>query len=349
MLTNRRMLLTFLAVSSAVATGCGGDGDGSTAADHSISNLLTELPAIAVDGGTPIQIAYSDLERATELGGLTEPALDDTDAVIDWARIISNESDPASDAPALGALLPQAANPDMIAGVQEFDAEMGWSVLDIDAFVEFEAPPQNVAVIAGTMEASDIDGAAGRAEDGIWSVGDGDDFDVDLEATTAARPLGGPVRMAVQDDLLAVSRSTPPLRSWLDGDETFGDNETLMAVAEQLDAADVYAAYLIGADGGTGTNPYDAYGLGVSVVDDESAGVFVYHYADSDTAEGSVEAVQALFDGTSDQTQAPWSDVFSSWDVAAHDDTVVVTVGFTDNRPPAVMWQIMFTRDDLVS
>jgi hypothetical protein len=320
-----------------------------TDSDRSIVAMLGQLPASLADGDELVQIAYTDLDAATELSGLERPdSPSDTDALVDWAQGLTVIV-PTDGEPAMAAILPEAVNPSMVLKADEFRDEVGWSLLDIGAFIEFQQPPQVFTVIDGDIDPADIDAAAGAATDDIWSVGDGDDFEQDIAALTPARPLGAPLRMAQHDGLLAVSRSTPPVKAWLADEPSLADDSALTAVAGQLDDADAYAAYLVDADPSTHSNPFDALGLGVALDGDGPLGLFVYHYADEAAATDAAAAVTALFEGRSDRTQAPWSDVFSSWDVAAAGDVVVARVRFADERPPNVLWQILFTRDNLTA
>ena len=155
--------------------------------------------------------------------------------------------------------------------------------------------------------------------------------------------------MAQHDGLFAVASSRPPVESWLADEPSLADNDALVGVAERLDDAGAYTAYLLDDTPGTETNPYDAIGVGQTVDDDGPLGLFVYHYADEATANDAADTVTGLFEGQSDQTRAPWSDVFSSFDVAADGDAVVVRVRFADERPPGVLWQILFSRDNLTA
>ena len=297
-----------------------------------------------------MQIAYSDLDAATELSDLERPdSIGDTDTLVDWAQRISVVVSTEDDSPTIAAIMPEATNPTMLLSIGEFRDEVGWSLLDVGAFIEFQQPPLRFTVIDGSIDAADIDNAVGTVDDGIWSVGEGDDFAIDLDGQTAARPLGAPLRMAQHGGLFAVASSRPSVESWLAAEPSLADNDALVGVAEQLDDAGAYTAYLLDDAPGTETNPYDAIGVGQSVDDDGPLGLFVYHYADEATANDAADTVTGLFEGQSDQTRVPWSDVFSSFDVVADGDAVVVRVRFADERPPGVLWQILFGRDNLTA
>ncbi|MBI5090022.1 MAG: hypothetical protein HZB15_14460 [Actinobacteria bacterium] len=348
----RNMVIGAVLAAAGVAA-CGGDDDtseGSSGSARSVTALLDELPSSLATGDDLVQIAYGDLDAATEASGVERPARTaGADETITWAQAISSPSTPDDGSPAIAAIFPEAVSPTMLAQIEEFRDEVGWSLLDVGAFIEFQQPPQVFTVIGGEIDATEIDDAVGAAQDDIWTVGEGDDFQTDLASRTAARPLGTPLRMAEHDGLLAVSRSTPPVQAWLGDEPSLADDPALGELAEQLDDARVYSAYLLDVDGSTDTNPFDAVALGVATDDDQPIGLFVYHYADAAAAEQAVDAVTALFDGRSDLTQAPWTETFSSVDVAAHDDAVVARVTFADDRPPAVMWQIAFARDNLTA
>jgi hypothetical protein len=331
-----------------VVAACSGSDDGG-ADDSSIVDMLDELPAEVGDGDDPVQIAYGNLQAATELAGLERPtSADDVDAVLDWLMPLTGLSN--DDHPALvHVAMPMAANSERAQQIDEFAAETGWSLVNVDSYIEYQRPPDLFTAINGSTRSADLDQAAGPADDGVWSVGDGDDYASNLDDVSAARPFGAPLRMGMDDDELAVSRSTPALRAWLaDEGPTMADNAPLFALAEQLDAGTVYSAYLFSADPTRDTeNPFDAMGAGLSVDDGEPQAWFVYHYADDATAEAAVATVRGILDGSSERTRAPWSDIFSDWEVTAVDDVVVAELHFVEGRPPGVVWQILFSQDTL--
>src|SRR5690606_10685044 len=77
------------------------------------------------------------------------------------------------------------------ASIDEFEAEVGWSVLDADTFVEAIKAPRSFMVISGDFDDDVFDDAdVIELPEGIVTAGEGKDHLTDLANRTAARPLG---------------------------------------------------------------------------------------------------------------------------------------------------------------
>ena len=357
--------LVLTAVALASCTGNDGEDDGNRGGG-SIESLLGEIPAAANTEPANLTIVAGNLDRAAELAGVTPFEADTTtDEMLENITLLTGI--PRDGKPAIvSMLLPDAVAPRSLSENDEIRDELGWSIVNVNSFIELQSLPYRFAVLRADVAADDIDDAVGASENGIWSLG-GADLEQNLRDITPARRLGDSLRMALDDDLLAVSRTTPPIREWLDGaDETLADDEALSSIAKALDEADVYSAMLVVGDfsivaalGGRGSleqleqiladsaliNPFDALGAGLSVVDDEPLGTFVYRFGSEADAKAAVESVRAVFeDGTSFVSNQPLSDMFEVRSVEANGDVVVATSSFRDARP-GVVWQMINARD----
>lgn len=352
-ITTRRALATIAAGTALLsAAACGGDDSGSGSGDFSIAGALAQLPESALNDN--FIITASDLDRATELAGATRPDADaDFDETFEWLKQIDGVfADDDDNWPIVAVLLPEAASIQYLQDIDGFRDELGWSLLQVSSYAETSLPPGRFTVLDGEFDFDAIDDAIDDKDGDIWKIG-GDDFEVSVGDRTAARPIGESLRLAEQDGQLAVSKSTPPIEDWLENDDDrVADDEDLLAVAEALDEHDVYTAMLLDADsltyspGGRDVPPevaeqlerqllteFEAFGAGLTVVDDEPVGVLAYEHSDEADAEENAELLQELFDnGTSFRTADPLEDLFPDAEVTVDGTTVVVTVHFGDGR-----------------
>jgi hypothetical protein len=344
----RSITIAVVAASLAVAA-CGGDddggGDGGSSGDG-IAALLRQMPAVE-RGDDLIQYTYGDLAMATELAGLTRPTSpSSTDDVVAWAVGISgfgSDDEPAT----VVAPVPEVFGARGVNDMDEFADEIGWSILDVDRFLELSMLPDRFTLIDGTVDTEAVEQAVGPARNDIWSLGEGDDFELG-DSRSAASPLGVPIRMTERDGLFAVTPSTDMAGAFFDGDDLGGD-DGFVAVAEHLDDADVYGAFLVSMSDDRDGSPFDTVGIGVALDDDGALVVIAYHYADEAAAADAVGDVEDVLDGESLRTGQPWSEIFSSSEVTADGSTVVATLRLADDRSPSIAQQILFAGDSLVN
>jgi hypothetical protein len=71
--------------------------------------------------------------------------------------------------------------------IEEFEADVGWTMLDVDRFVERATPPDTVTLLEGEWES--LNAALGPPENGVWVAGD-PDRSPNPGDITPARPLG---------------------------------------------------------------------------------------------------------------------------------------------------------------
>ena len=335
---------------------CGGDDSSSDSDDYSVVGGLEQLPESTLDDGYLIQTA--DLATASDLSGLDRPDPDaDFDEASDWLLHIDGaiQSDD-EDAPTVSGLLPEAANRQELQQIDEFRDEVGWTVLGVDHYVEVSLPPDRFTVMAGDFDTDALDDALGEADDGVWTLGDGDDYEVSIEDRSAARPLGETLHLAEQDGRLAVSKSSRQIEDWVDGDgDTVAGDDAIHAVGAALDDQDVYAAMILDgepliADGDDALEPFDVLGLGLTLDDDQPRAVFVYHFGDEGDAEDAADGIEAAFeDGVSLRTAAPISDFFEDPEVTVDGATVTVVADLARDLAAGRIWQFAFTQDLITS
>ena len=327
-------------------TACSDDGSGDSEVDDSpITSSLAQIPeSVRVDGFE--MIAYGDLERAGELIGRSRPDFDpgETEDFFDWVRNLVGfplEDDVRVE---VFVALPNVTSPQRIDRLDEFTEELGWSAIEMSSFIEYQAPPDSLTVMRGDFSADRIDSAVGTREDDIWRVGD-EDLSINADERSVARPLGESVRMALNDDLLAVSRATGPVADWLGDGDTLADDDDLVAVASALDAAGSYSALLVVEP--SGNRP--AYGVGLSLVDGDPVATFVYLYDDARDATDAAARLEALIaDGTSNATDRPWSDAFTIDSIEIDDRLVVASLQLEDFNPGSV-FAVVYTRDNIIA
>jgi hypothetical protein len=324
---------------------CSGDDGGVTAtgadAGSGVSAMLALLPPSEPIDGTPLVVAYGDLDAATDLAGASRPDdVTDVDGYADWVMEINTGGDVAT-------LLPQTAQPRSADDLAAVADELGVSLLDVDRFVELQMPPSTLAVFVGDAGSDELESALGAPVDGILSAGDGDDFEFSPDAITAARPIGAPLRLASRDGAIAIGTSTPLVQAWLAGTPTLADDTVLAGLASRLDASTVYAATLVRwSAAGSDPTTFDAIGAGLALDDDGALGVIVYHYADDATASGAVATLETVLAGDSAVSDDPWSEYFPSWEVAADGPFVTVRLRVADGRAD-VLWRALNSADTL--
>ncbi|WP_157551028.1 hypothetical protein [Nocardioides jensenii] len=374
---NRPVLIGLAAGALALTVACSGSDD-SDDSDHvdkaaplssgySVRAALAEIPDSAVEGEVLVQTA--DLRAATEAAGVEFPTDGSREGTTPWLMALT---DGASDRPAPGFVpLPesfnlQSASPDDFAGV------LGWSVLDVDSFVELSVPPGRFAVVTGDFDDDTLSGDLTEVEDGIVTDREGEDFENDLASVNATNPLGVPTRLARQDDRIALGTSTPAVRSWLDGGDTLADDDALAAVAGALDDEDVVSAVLTHVEGGQDPaaalgsqaspeqlkalseqidgfvpdDPFDAVGIGWAVDDGKAEVHVAYHFESDDAATDGAKVLEKTYrEGVSVVSQTPFSDYLSVDDVETDDSVVTVSVTPADDNRDGFLYQALVQRE----
>jgi hypothetical protein len=343
-------LSVVLAAACASEAGPGGGGDSGAGGDATVSAYLARLPA--GDGDDPVVVTYGDIARAAEIAGLERPEdVDDQQAVADFMMEVGGQRQGEGEPARVAVLVPQAAQPATSVGdLQGFVDDVGWSILEVDAFAERDTPPRRIALLDGGFDADRLDGTLDDAGDGTWVVGD-PDGDVNVEDITPARPLGEPLWLSLDDDRLTVTwdhDDMAPARDADGGDGTLAGDATLAALGAALDDRDVYSAMLLRDDNllsgiddrmaGEGASPAQIEGMdlagcegmdgaAIGVADDgEPLIVLALGHVDTDAAGRNADVVADVFeDGEEARTGRPWSDLLTVESVDTEDTVVVVT------------------------
>lgn len=197
-----------------VAAGCGDDGgSGETGfgsgEQYSITGALSQIPReFAADLEGNIEIYVADLLAAGEATGQSRPTgSSDADEATEWLGPMTGRSEAPVFVPVPIALLDGVGR-----SLGEYKDEVGFAVTDVDATIESRALPLSMMVLAGELEPASTTEVA----DGVLTVGDGGDFEIDLLNAASARNLGRPIRIASNDGLVLLSTSTDAASAWLD-------------------------------------------------------------------------------------------------------------------------------------
>lgn len=353
-----RGVATGLLLALALVAGCDDNGTAGGGVP-SFAERLELLPQSLADDADSIVVHMADLDRAAGLGGLERPAdLSDQDAVVAYLSAISGHGAIDGPAPEVAALLPDRVSR-ATTRMSDFDAELGWSAVDVDWFAETPTPPVVFTVLGGEFEEDRLTGAMGDPEDGIWRLG-GEDGTMDVNDTSAARPLGESLRLALAGGRLLVSNRTGPVEDARGDGDTLAEVPELVALAEAMEAEDVYSALL---DAG---GSYEAQGvpeelraeqvtlepfLGVAAGlahDGAPYVVLAYTHADEGAAEANAGAIEVqLAEGSSLQNTRPWSDLLAVDEVRVDGTTVIARLALRDAHP-TIGYDLMLSRDSLV-
>lgn len=359
---------------SVAACSSGGDDDssgGGGAAGDGIAAQLASLPARS--GSDAATVAFGDLAQAAELAGVEltgspdgDLADDDLQALLRTLNAVTGGPLGESERSSVAAVTPEAAHAERLQELAAFVDEVGWSVFDVDRFVEYQVPPNIVTVMEGRFDEDRLTEALGEPDDGVWVVGNPEGLSVD--ETSPARPIGEALWISlVDDDRLIVTRTAEDMEAVRSGDgESLADADALAALAEALDGEDVYSAVLY--DGPTGadlgrSSPEDAeamcrealpepvVGVGTGITDDDGPVMVVAHlHVDGAAAGANAEALEALVtDGASMRTRQPWSESLEVDSVEADGNVTVARFRLVDPSDAGMWRQVLLERDNLVS
>src|SRR5690606_17207469 len=91
-------------------------------------------------------VTVGDLDAATELAGVERPqGIDDVDAVADWLMELTG----LADDPVVYVPLADGLNHLTIGSIDEIDAELGWTVVDVSTYAEVVVAPSRFLVVTG--------------------------------------------------------------------------------------------------------------------------------------------------------------------------------------------------------
>jgi hypothetical protein len=335
-----------------------------------IADGLASLPAPS--GSEPLLVAYGDLAQAADLAGVdfTELEADSDDGEArDALNAVLGQASDGEEQAQIAAMAPEAAHVERVADIAAFVDEVGWHVFQVDRFVEYQVPPNNVTVMEGRFDEDRLTEALGEPEDGVWVVGD-PDGDVDVSATSPARPIGEPLWLSlVDDDRLVVARTAEDMAAVQgEGDRgTLADDKTLTALAEALDAEDVYSALLHGGPLAADMTalppeqleqvceetlpaPFIGVATGITSSDDGPVLVLAYVHADDEAAAANADALESLVqEGTSLRSQEPWSHTFEVDTIEADGNVTIARLSLTAEAHPGIWRQLILARENLVT
>lgn len=358
------------------AVACSGGDDGTEidlgGGRGPITEMLAALPAGESDGS--LTVAYGDLTVAADVAGVERPTdPDDREAVSRYVSALSGYSSDDEERSQVAVAWPSMAEVQTVARMDEFVADVGWTILDVDQFIERQTPPESVMALRGYFDRSALNEAMGQAEDGVWVAGDPDGRD--LAERTAARPLGQPQWLSLQSNWLLITESAEDMdaaRSEGDPRETLAEDDRLAALAGALDGEDVYTALL--ANDASATDPVAGaplrelspevveaicakalperpLSLAAGLADDGGpVVVFALLHEDDAAAEANAEAIERMVEeGSSYRTRQRWSELVTLDRVTADGTITVVRLRPTEETSVGIWYDVFLTRDTLVS
>lgn len=372
--SRNRVITTILLTSTLAVAGCSGNdgeekgrtdaaGNPGAAADPGrvpYPDRLALLPRAPADGTDGILITMGDLDAAAKAARVSPPSdVTDQAAVAAYAQALQGVAAPGEPALSVGALLPERIGSHGISEAAEFEAELGWSVVDLRWFVEHSKPPVTLTVLGGAFTEQRLAAAMGKATDGRWRVGAGEDLSTKLDQRSAARPLGRPLTLALDSGRLFVADTAASLEAaaGADGDR-LGDVPELRALAEAMEAEGAYATmlsaggrYQVGQGrAGTGSplRPFIGVGTGLAFDEGKPYLLLAYAHADSATATANATALRThLTEGQSRVARGPWSERLTVGDIRVDGTTLVARLALGDTHPN-LAWQLLIQRDPLV-
>lgn len=310
------------------------------AAGFSVLEALRRIPASAADDASAsFQVVAADLVIAGDQAGLTHPgATTDPDELLAFYGPMTGIR--RDDRPLrMFVPLPRILIDRSIGMADEFDAELGFSPGEITSYVGLESPPAQFVTVTGVSLTEGLP----EVVPGVRTLGEGEDFEPNLETRSVARPLGRPLRLAEQDGQVAMSLATMPVIDWLTGPTagTLADDPALASLATRLDAQSVVSAALVLLE----DEPYLGVGLGWSADDSGARGTLVFAYDSAESAEAELSRIEASFAMDSLVTRQPISDRVTLESIEVRDSEVVAVVRFPDDSIPSSTWQMLLSRD----
>lgn len=324
-----------------------------------VLGALAELPPAPVES---FLVQTADLTRASEVAGIERPTEVDQDAVRRWVNPLTGA--PGVDDPApVFVPLPSFSTPGP--PVQEFHDLAGWSLIDVASYVEFGTEPYVFTVVAGEY-ADDTLHHLPEVSEGVRTVGEGEDLDVDLTQRSAVSRLGQPVRMTLADGKLALGARTPMVQGWLTGSgPSLAEDVELSALAEALDARGVVSAMLVVGSAGSFAHlplafgdaeepevdflpdhPFSATAVGWTVEDDRPRMIVAYHYASPELADEAVEDLRTMLtEGSSLVEGWALSAVVELVDVTSEGTVAVASLNAVQERAPHILPNMLIRRD----
>lgn len=351
------------------ADGAATTGDGGPAAvdglgvgeTYTVLGALAELPPTSED---TVMVQTADVAAATDLAGLERPTdVGDADAVTRWFNPLTGATPEGGEPSPVFVPIPSFVEPG--AQVEEFDELAGWSLLDVDSYADLATLPDWFTVVSGEL-AEDTLHHLPEVGEGVRTVGEGEDFHVELTRSSAVSRIGQPVRMAQADGRLAMGPATPTVQRWLTGSgDSLADDAQLAALAEALDGHGVVSAMLYAGEPGAFAHlgmpsasgetadvdflpdvPFTATAVAWTVEDDRPRMVVAWSYPSPAVAEEALADLEGMFEEGRSLTQGtPLTDWVDLVEVTTQGPVAVATLDAVDPQAPHRLPHLLNSRD----
>jgi hypothetical protein len=357
--------------------GAFGGGEGAAGDLETIAGSLASLP----DNGEDQTIVWGDLARAAEIAGLDRPTYPaDEQAMVDYLMTVTGTRSEETDTGTPVAVMPpEAAHAESAADQTAFVDDVGWSLLQVDRFVERQSPPDSITVLDGDFDEDALTDALGEPTDGVWEAGSGEPGEVDVAGSTPARPLGESLWLALAGDGGPLTVTRDPGTSAEVGDALAGDADgvldddvSLAALATALDDQSAYGALLLrpGINGvsalGQSVSPEQAEQLcdqllpqptaavatGVTADDDGPVILIALAHVSAEAASANADALEEMVtNGSSILSNEPWSErlELDGVETTGHDLVVVARLRPVERIGTRLWYDIVMRRDNLVT
>lgn len=287
----------------------GGDGLG-VGDDYTVLGALAELPPAPVSS---FMVLTGDLTTAGELAGLERPDELDVAAVGAWLGPLTGG--PSDDPVPVMVPGPEALSQSS-SQYEDVHELAGWTLLDVDSFVEFSTHPHVFTVVTGDFADDTLDHLPEVAE-GVRTVGEGEDGLVNFDQISAVSRTGQPVRMALGEGKLALGGDTRVVQSWVTGvGQTLADDESLARLAVDR------------------------------VQGDEPRIVLAYHHFSADSAEASVDQLETLFaEGETVRGGFALADLMEVVEISAEGRVVTAVLRPVEPGTPRTVVNLLMNQD----
>jgi hypothetical protein len=369
-----------VACSGGAGGGSGDSGGGGSELRGRGSGLDTVAGSLGTlpETGEPVTVVWGDLARAAEIAGIEHPDDPaDSEAVNRYLRTMNAASPGGTTSDHVVSLvLPDAAHVQGAADLPAFVDDVGWSVLQVDRFIELQSSPDPVTVLEGAFDPAAITDAAGEPSGNTWIAGNGEPGAVDRTDITPARPYGQPLWISGDDTHLAITRNPESADATTaarrgDGHDALGDDPVLATLAEALDEQSAYAALLarpginglVAADPivespeeaaalCAGLLPQPTLGVATGMTDDDGPVILLaLHHATTAAARDNAAALeQTVTTGHRTFRDQPWNELVDLESVETTGDGLVTIARLrpTDTGWPALWSELVQQRDGLV-
>jgi hypothetical protein len=266
-----------------------------------------------------------------------------------------------------------------------WSSQLGFHPGQVDADIQFGKPPNDVEAVRGRFDANAIDGAIDRemspirklltktSREGATLYSWDEDNKQDLQNRSVLRPLGRGERLAVKGDTLFWAHATPPVNDAIDAAAgkkpslaDVDDVKTLLAgltkhapytVLLSNEALTPDAMDVIGRDPSIvreardasfkeALRPYTMLGIGYGQDGEGPFNVLVLLHASDALAQENVARLTAKIEnGRSAQTQKPWKELITKYEVRAEGRLVTARMRTTTLT---LLSDVFFKRDSLL-